>query len=67
MLYDTNCRFYLPNRLFDSDLAIKDRLTLEIEEMKRLLVLLAAALAANGDRTYHNEQVLVLEQATVNH
>ena len=54
MLYDTSCEYYLPNIHYDyvsiSSVAISrtQQLSIDIEELKRLLVLFTAALAING-------------------
>jgi hypothetical protein len=53
MLYDTTSHNYLPDQLFDPVFVAwhgppKDRLTFDIEKLKRLLILLQAALAING-------------------
>jgi len=54
MLYDTSCEYYLPNIHYDyvsiNSVAISrtQQLSIDIEELKRLLVLFTAALAING-------------------
>ena len=55
MLYDTSCQYYSPHLLYDYvctnsviGLPMSQQLSIDIEELKRLLVLFSAALAVNG-------------------
>ena len=68
MLYNTTSPNYRPDQLYDVALVAvhgspKTRLTFDIEELKRLLILLAAALALNGGS--HTAHGTPIEQSTI--